>query len=279
MEKEQIVRDDFPTSRKGWDPEAVRAHLEAIAASLPTSDVSLADAAASRVAGVIAAAEAAAAEIEDEARAEAESSLAEARARADRLLTAAREEAEGIVTAARTDASDRVAKAKGAVESLVSQAEELRNRVGSLGEALSIDVGVPASVEVEPEVEPAEVEPDPEPAEAEPAPAPIAAAPDPIEEESEPESAALPGPEVDSPTSTEDLIAQLRGAEQAATEAPAEERTAPDATVDRAAVRLVALNMALEGADREAITAQIADEFGDVPDLGELLDDVLARTA
>ena len=35
MEREQIVRDDFPTARKGWSPEAVRAHLIAVAAAYP----------------------------------------------------------------------------------------------------------------------------------------------------------------------------------------------------------------------------------------------------
>ena len=35
MEREQIVRDDFPTARKGWSPDAVRAHLIAVAAAFP----------------------------------------------------------------------------------------------------------------------------------------------------------------------------------------------------------------------------------------------------
>ena len=36
--------------------------------------------------------------------------------------------------------------------------------------------------------------------------------------------------------------------------------------------------MALEGSDRDAIGSQIEDEFGEVPDLDEILDDVLSRT-
>ncbi len=36
--------------------------------------------------------------------------------------------------------------------------------------------------------------------------------------------------------------------------------------------------MALDGADRAAIASQIEDEFGEVSDLDEILDDVLART-
>ena len=45
-----------------------------------------------------------------------------------------------------------------------------------------------------------------------------------------------------------------------------------------AAVRLVALNMAMDGAGRDEIETQIAQEFGTVAGLDALLDDVLART-
>jgi hypothetical protein len=126
----------------------------------------------------------------------------------------------------------------------------------------------------EPEVplEPAKAEATPEAA----VPGPELAPEPEIEPEPVPAAEPEPEPAADA-ASTEDLIAQLKGSEPE-TEAPAPERTAPDATVDRAAVRLVALNMALEGSDREAIGAQIADEFGEISDLDEILDDVLART-
>ena len=70
MEREEIVRDDFPTVRKGWSPEAVEAHLRAVADSFAASGsrakeraTPAADAAGERVGAVIAAAESAAAEI------------------------------------------------------------------------------------------------------------------------------------------------------------------------------------------------------------------------
>ena len=287
MEREQILRDDFPTSRRGWDPDAVRAHLESLADRLPSSDVSLADSAAARVGAVIGAAEAAAVEIEQEAQAQADSIIEQARAEAD-----------GILDRARSDARSRVEQAQGAVESLVSQAEELRSRVGSLGESLAGEVtarvstapvvpGPELAAEPEIPVEPAKAEPTP--AAAMPGPELVAEPeiePEPVPEvEPEPEPAPEPEPELEPEpepaatggASTEDLIAQLKGGAPE-TEAPTAEHTAPDATVDRASVRLVALNMALEGADRDAIGAQIADEFGDVADLDEILDDVLART-
>jgi hypothetical protein len=292
MEREQILKEDFPTARKGWDPDAVRAHLESVAARLPKSDVSLADTAAERVGSIIAAAEATAAEIEERASTESEALLTSARSEAEQLLAAARTEADGIVARAREEAQGRIDQAHGAVESLVSQAEDLRTRVGSLGESLIGTGGAPSPAvpgpelvpEAELEVPPAKAEPTPVAAvpgpelvpepevEPEPEPAPDPApAPDP---EPEPE----PAPAASNDASTEDLIAQLRGGGGVA-EPVAEVPAAVAASdTDLAAVRLVALNMAMDGSDRGAIEAQVAEEFGPVAGLDALLDDVLART-
>jgi hypothetical protein len=74
-------------------------------------------------------------------------------------------------------------------------------------------------------------------------------------------------------TSTDDLIAKLKngGAAAAADAAP------PEGGSDGAAARLVAMKLALEGADREAIAARLRSEFGSAGDDGALLDDVLSR--
>lgn len=274
MERDQILKDDFPTSRRGWDPDAVRAHLETIAARLPRSDVSLADAAASQVGAIIAAAEATAAEIEQRAQQE-----------ADALVDSAREEADGIVARAREEARGRIEQAQGAVESLVSQAEDLRSRVGSLGESLIGGAGAaaaPAPAVPGPELVP-EADLAAPPAKAEPTPA--AAVPGPelaAEPEIDPEPA--PEPERGGSASTEDLIAQLRGGGGASppadtgSEQAAATAQQPSTDADLAAVRLVALNMAMDGAGREEIEAHITEEFGAVAGVGDLLDDVLART-
>jgi hypothetical protein len=286
MEREQILKEDFPTSRKGWDPDAVRAHLETIASRLPKSDVSLADTAAERVGTIIAAAEATAAEIEERASAETEAMLTSARAEADRTLSSARTEAESIVARAREEAQSRIEQAQGAVESLVSQAEDLRSRVGSLGESL---IGTaPAPAVPGPELAP-EAAIDVPPAKAEPTPAAAVPGPELVPEpeiepepapEPEPEPAPEPEPEpaptASADASTEDLIAQLRGG--GGSVPAAEPLAAPASDADLAAVRLVALNMAMEGSDRAAIEAQVSEEFGSVAGLDALLDDVLART-
>ena len=74
MEREQILRDDFQTVRKGWDPAEVPAHLTgADERGKPPTATPIADSAAERVRCVIAAAEQVAEELRAEARLGAES--------------------------------------------------------------------------------------------------------------------------------------------------------------------------------------------------------------
>ncbi|HKJ35038.1 MAG TPA: hypothetical protein VKA36_00590, partial [Solirubrobacterales bacterium] len=133
MERDEVIREDFPTARKGWDPDAVRAHLQSLAERLPSPAESVGTTAGKRVEGIVAAAEQTATEIEEEARRRA----ADLSAEAEELLDEARSQAERIVADARREAGGRVEQAQAAVESLVSQAEDLRTRVGSLGESLA----------------------------------------------------------------------------------------------------------------------------------------------
>ncbi len=91
MEREQIVREDFPTVRKGWKPEAVLVHLAAVAEAFPEPNArstGAASATSERVESVIAAAEEAAAEMLIEARAEADRTLGAARAEAEQIRAA-----------------------------------------------------------------------------------------------------------------------------------------------------------------------------------------------
>lgn len=106
MEREQIVRHDFPTSRKGWDPEAVVGHLREVAVHVeelqrPQGHRRSSDVAAERVRTVIAAAE----ELAVELTAEAEGVAGEAEAVAEAIRDAARREAEATEAAANTTLS------------------------------------------------------------------------------------------------------------------------------------------------------------------------------
>ena len=288
MERERVLRDDFRTVRKGWDPDQVREHLRAVADERPgPGEPKLADAAAERLRSVIAAAEETAAEI-----------LAEARSEADALLAGARAESDGIVARAREEAAARVDEARAAVEGLVAQADDLRARVGTL--AGSIGAGatsaeVPGPVTVPEPTPPTIPEPTPDPVpepipdpvpeptpDPTPEPQPPAPDPDPVPQPGIDPAPPVPdpGPEPQVPAadgvSTEDLIAQLRGGEPAPVANGSSGEHGEAATAD-VSVRLVAMNMALEGASREQIASQVNSEFGQVADLDGMLDDILAR--
>jgi F0F1-type ATP synthase membrane subunit b/b' len=339
MEREQIIREDFPLVRKGWDPEAVRAHLRAVADAAPArgAGTPLADGAAERVHAVIAAAEEVAERIEEQSRREAEEFLNSIRDEADGALSRARAEADELIASARTEAAERVEQAKAAVEGLISQAGELRSRVGDLGDQLVERNGPQAEVtppapgapvpgppspaptpdpvpEPTPDPEPPTPAPDPGPPVPEPTPGPPVPEPDPgppapvpepdppvpNPDPTPPEPAPTPQPAPDpappepqpapdppESASTEDLIAQLRsGGSAAAPEPNGSKQARPfgaggsdGADADAAAIRLVAMNMALEGSSREEIEARIEADFGSAPGASALIDDVLSRTA
>jgi len=331
MERDQIVRDDFPVSRKGWDPNAVRAHLEEVASSMPTdsspaAEPSLGDLAAGRIRGVLEAAETAANEIQSSAQADSDARLAEASARSEQILGDARAEANGVLSDARSEAEAvssgahaeaetvtsnaraeadaHVSATQLAVDGLVEAAQELRAQVARIGERFGAPgsgpgAEVPGPVIVPEPTPPTIPEPSP-PLTPEPTPDPVPEpSPDPVPEPTPdpeppmPDAPDLPQPQppvpepdpmpsaeegtTDTGATTEDLIAQLRSPSAPVPEAngttPAPDLSGPDV----GAARLVAMNMALDGASREEISDQLATEFGEISNADELLDEVQAR--
>jgi hypothetical protein len=258
VDRDEIVRDDFPTARRGYDRAAVAAHLRAIADALgDRATTPLADTAANKVASIVEAAERKAAEIE-----------ADAREAADRIVTTAREEAK-----------QQVDRAQGAVNRLVEQAEELRSAVGSLGREVAAEVREGAETPT-PEIspEPAHV-PEPEPPrEPEPTP-PRIPEPEPPPTP-EPTPPTVPEPQPPEPQgergpTTEQLMAQLKSnAPSGSKGAPGDggESTGGD-EADTSAARLVAMKLALDGSSREDIDRHLAEEY-DLTDRDKLLDEV-----
>jgi DivIVA domain-containing protein len=252
MDREEIVRTDFPTVRRGYDPQAVRDHLRAIADAVgERATTPLAETAAERVASILEAAERKAAEIEEEARGE----------------------AERIVTAAREEAGRQVDRAQSAVSRLVEQADELRSAVGTLGREIATEVGGRLE-EPAPEIDPQPARvPEPEPPrEPEPTPPRIPEPQPPPAPEPQPPTIPEPqppGPEAggDRP-STEDLMAQLKG-DQAAKQGDGGEE-------GDAAARLEAMKMALDGSSREEVDRRLAENY-DLADRDKLLDEVFER--
>lgn len=279
LDRDDILRDDFPTARKGYDPEAVRAHLRSVADAVrDRTSTPLAETAADRVGSILEAAEMKAAEIEAEARSE----------------------AERLVNTARVEAEEQVDRAQGAVSRLVEQANDLRSAVGKLGLEITSQVGSPSggqsgasTAETTPEVVPQPPripeptppqEPEPQPPQTpEPTPPTVP----------EPSPPTVPEPTPPSPQiragspSTEDLLAQLKG--EAGVQTPAAnggesaaegvangEASGRANEADVAAARLVAMKMALEGASRDEIERHLEANYS-ISSTDKLLDDVLVR--
>jgi hypothetical protein len=225
----------------------------------------LVDAVADRVREALAEAERRAEEITDEATRRAEEILAEAEARAKEIEAEAGARAAKTVALSEDQARERIERARRALD-------ELGVALGSSPGPASEELDAPNALPVpgpEPEPEPKEGS-DPSPEETpEPAEPPGS---DPSEpDEPADESAEEPDPERDpdpgKPT-TDELIAQLKGAEAAA--------KSSGGGGDQAAARLVAMNMALDGASREDVEQRMADEFG-LADADAMLDEVFER--
>ncbi len=211
-----------------------------------------------RVADVIRAAEDAAAGIESDARetadsmiAEAERALSEARAEADQILAGARAERAQIIDASTADAEQATQRAWAQLERLLTQADELRTRVGSLGTSLADEVRARVT-----EITAG----DPVPAGARPAP------PDQLSDAPGNPSRGGPDDDAGSLRDARSEGVDLRG-------------RISSSGFDLGAARVVATNMAMEGADRATIAARLAEEFNDLDDRDSLIDAALQRAS
>ena len=183
-------------------------------------------------------------EFVEEAERRAEEIVAEAEERARRIVADADAKAERAIALAEEQARERVDRARVALE--------------ELGSALGHPPAAP-----EPAAAP---EPEPE----------LAEEPEPVEEEesepdSEPEALDEPKPaeeagKAEGGPSTDELIAQLRSGGPAA----------PADGGDEGAARLIAMNMALDGASREDVDRHLSEEYG-LTDNDALLDEVFDR--
>jgi hypothetical protein len=178
--------------------------------------------------------------------------IAAAEAKAEEIEAEARQRAEQIVSEARAEAGRQVELAQAAVAGLVSQADELRQRVGALGR----DLGGGTAAETEPATVPEPTVPQPE---VDPTPV-IVPEPEPIRE---------PIPEPDPIPEREPDIAPPQPDQPP----PAAGGTANG---DEAGARLVAMKMALDGSSREEVERHLGESYG-LGDASALLDDVFAR--
>jgi DivIVA domain-containing protein len=169
LDRQTIMRDDFPSNRRGYDPAAVDAHLDRIAdefdelrrqAAVPAP---LSAQAGDQVKAIVEAAERGAQEIHDAARAEAREHVARVTAAADRL----RERVEQM----ERDMTQLVVDLRNGAERLRGDLDELQAGTDELSGARREESSQAAAPAPEPEPEPGPVAPGPV------APAPVAPAP------------------------------------------------------------------------------------------------------
>jgi len=269
LDRSSIEKKDFPIGRRGYEPEAVDAHLADVAEEVDTlrrssrrRTESLASAASEQVRAIVEAAESSAADIQRQAEEEAREIRSDAARDAERTRADAASQARGHVDGAaeatqtmlgRLEAMDSelgalVESLRTGANRLVADLSLLQDNMGTLREAAGEHSG-------------------PGPARAGSALSGLGA----DETELEP-----PATDVDDEL-PEPLGGPALRAAAAATQ-PAEPAGSRDGEDDEAAegARLIALNMALNGTPREETERYLAENF-DLRDPVGLLDEVYSR--
>jgi DivIVA domain-containing protein len=270
LDRQSIEKRDFPIGRRGYEPEAVDAHLARLAEEVDelrrrpgaggkSSPASIAQAASEQVRAIVEAAETSAAEIERAAQDEADRIRDDAEADARRTRDDAVAQSQDHVGKVRQSTTQMLQRVDAMESELSGLIESLRTGANRLTADLSLLEGgmgdlydasgqsrrsAPPAVESVPAVVSA-----PEPPEPAPAPAPVA--------ELEDDEYDDDGFVADPPT-----LAEV---------APAPAGDGGDVE----GARLVALNMALNGTAREETDRYLAENF-DLADRAGLLDEVYA---
>ena len=242
LDRQDIERRDFPIGRRGYEPEAVDAHLRRVAEDLdelrraerPTT-ASLASSAADQVRSIVEAAETTASDIQHQAEDEASGTRSRAEADAEKTRADAADQARRHVVSVQ-EATQTMLQRVDAMESeLGALVESLRTGANRLTADLTLLTGNMGELRG----------------------AATGAAAETAEEAPDPVSAPPPQPESES-------------------EAPAEGEPAAEGDDDNEGARLIALNMALNGTPRDETDRYLAENF-ELEEREKLLDEVYAR--
>ena len=294
LDRQTIEKKDFPIGRRGYEPEAVDAHLATIAEEVDTlrrqagrrSGESLAHAASVQVQAIVEAAESSAEEIERAAEQEASAIRREAQETADRARQDALERSQEHVGKV-GEATGLMLQRVDAMESeLGALVESLRTGTNRLNADLSLLEGNMGELNVAAGREPEEAQV----AAAVPAPGPETVGLDEPEAGEldaglDPDEMLAPRVDLDEPAPRRDLFAPRRERQalpddpddlEPASAAPTRGGApSQEADEDVEGARLIALNMALNGQSREETDRYLAENF-DLSDRGTLLDEVYA---
>jgi DivIVA domain-containing protein len=292
LDRQTIEKKDFPIGRRGYDPDAVDAHLSALADEIDELRRSsrrrtetLASAASDQVRSIVEAAENSAAEIQRQAEEEAREIRAEAadEAKATReSATGQAREYVGKVSESTAVMLQRLDAMDSELSALIESLRTGSNRLNADLQLLEGNLGeVSDSVSPRPRFEP-EPAAAPPPA-VTPPPASRGAAPTAISTPA-PEPAAAAAPE---PPADDDAAAHVADAETEAYEEPSapaapeplaeeeDEEPLEEGEDDVEGARLIALNMALNGTPRDETDRYLAENFN-LADRDALLDEVYA---
>jgi DivIVA domain-containing protein len=247
LDRQDIERRDFPIGRRGYEPEAVDAHLRRLADEVDQlkqadrpSTASLASAAADQVRSIVEAAEVTATDIKGQAEDEAAGTRSRAAADAEKTRADATDQARRHVASVQ-EATQMMLQRVDAMESeLGALVESLRTGANRLTADLTLLTGNMGDLR-------------------------SAATSGGVEAEEEaPTAPAAPEPEPEAPTAVETPV----------DEEP--EEAASEGDDDSEGARLIALNMALNGTPREETDRYLAENF-QLADREKLLDEVYAR--
>lgn len=261
LDRQRIEKKDFPIGRRGYDPEAVDAHLSALAdefeefkRSSRQRTETLASTASDQVRAIVEAAEASAAEI----RRQADEEASELRSEATREAQAAREQATA-------QARDYVGNVSESTSTMLQRLDAIETELNGLIQSLrtgsgriNADLQLLASnlEDVRESVSPRTTF-EPETPAAQPA-------------------AAVSEPPEDPPVIEERIeLVEQEVVVAEAEPAPALVGRPADGADDTEGARLIALNMALNGTPREETDRYLAENF-ELIDRAALLDEVYA---
>jgi DivIVA domain-containing protein len=287
IDRQAIERRDFPIARRGYDTAAVDAHLRALAGEFDelqsaraqaAGEHSLATTAATQVQSILAAAEAAAADIERQATQNASDAREEAARDAEQTREEALRQARAHVAAVAQGTAvllERVASMDGEVGALL---ESLRAGAGRLagdlaavetnmGELYDAASGRPDGPGSEPHISRSAAIPATPPA--------VAAAPEPpLSAPVATSASAPPAPPIPAPPAPTPLRSvPAQPADTAVPSAEPDSGTAAGGAGELDGARLIALNMAFNGESRAETDRYLAENFK-LSDREKLIDEV-----
>jgi DivIVA domain-containing protein len=269
LDRQGIERKDFPVGRRGYDPDAVDAHLSALADEIDEFKRSarrrtdtLASSASEQVRAIVEAAETSAADIQKQAEEEAREIRAEANSEAQTTREQSVEQARDYVGKVSESTSSMLQRLDAMENELGALIESLRTGANRLNADLQLLEGnltdVRGAVSPRPSFEPEPFQPaKPEPAEV------LVAEEVDVELQQATYEDEEPAAEAGAPLAEPELG-----------DGALEDETAAGAD-DTEGARLIALNMALNGTPRDETERYLTENF-QLADRAGLLDEVYA---